>query len=331
MSHELTETNGIVEFAYRADHGLPWHGLGQAVPAADFANMDAWRTHAGMQWKVARSRVRFGEGASQQTWDDQHVLFRSDTKAPLGIVSPGFKIVQPAEVLDFFRDLATAAGVEMSAAGTLQGGRRFWGTAKFAEGSPISKGDRLTGYLLFTTGADGGTATTIARRVTRAVCANTIAMANAEGAAEFRLTHRSEFDARAVKDFMGLSAQTWADFKANALRLANKPVDDARAAVFVANLLANVKLSDATDAAGKARAKAVESAGFDKVIRLFKGDAKGSDFDGVQGTAWGLLNAVTEYADHHVRAHNDANRLLSAQWGAGNELKSRTLATLLAA
>ena len=53
--------------------------------------------------------------------------------------------------------------------------------------------------------------------------------------------------------------------------------------------------------------------------------------DGVFGTRWGLLNAVTEYADHHVRARTDQNRFVSAQWGAGADLKQKALAGLLAA
>jgi hypothetical protein len=50
-----------------------------------------------------------------------------------------------------------------------------------------------------------------------------------------------------------------------------------------------------------------------------------------QETAWGWLNAVTEYADHHIRAHSDENRTASALWGQGDTLKNRAVELALAA
>lgn len=57
MSHELTTTNGKVEFAYAEGSDLPWHGLGQEVPAG--ASIDEWRKQAGMEWAIQRSKVRY--------------------------------------------------------------------------------------------------------------------------------------------------------------------------------------------------------------------------------------------------------------------------------
>ena len=37
-----------------------------------------------------------------------------------------------------------------------------------------------------------------------------------------------------------------------------------------------------------------------KVQELYEGRGRGSQLDSARGTAWGLLNAVTEYTDHHV-------------------------------
>ena len=74
-----------------------------------------------------------------------------------------------------------------------------------------------------------------------------------------------------------------------------------------------------------------ESAGFTKIMSLFNGGAMGSEFDGVRNTAYGLLNAVTEYADHHVRARSDQNRFVSSQWGAGADLKQKAFDLLMAA
>jgi len=43
-----------------------------------------------------------------------------------------------------------------------------------------------------------------------------------------------------------------------------------------------------------------------------------------------VLQAVTEYADHHVRARTDENRFVASQWGAGAQLKDRAFNALMA-
>ena len=123
---------------------------------------------------------------------------------------------------------------------------------------------------------------------------------------------------------MGLNDAAWSAFRSQIVRLANKPIGAEQADFIVAGLVASAKTPAGIDAARK-------SAGFAKIVSLFNGEGKGAQLDGVFGTAWGLLNAVTEYADHHVRARTDENRFVSSQWGPGAALKDRALDVLVAA
>ena len=72
-----------------------------------------------------------------------------------------------------------------------------------------------------------------------------------------------------------------------------------------------------------------ESKGFRTIMELFNGHGRGSRLMGVEGTAWGLLNAVTEYTDHHMRARSAENRLSSAWFGVGANLKAAAEEALL--
>ena len=324
MSHELTinEITGQVEFAYRTSDGLPWHGLGQ--PMQDGASIDEWRVAAGMDWRIQRSKVRYAvsrdAGHEFLEIPDQHVLFRSDTKGALGLVSERYKVVQPGQIIEFFRDIAKAGGLELSAAGTIYGGKRFWATAKIGEASPTSVADKIGGFLLISTSADGSLATEARRTTIRGVCQNTLAMAMKDAAASFRLTHKSEFDPDSVKEFMGLNTAAWDAFKHQIVRLANKPVHLDEAEELTLRLLAgDYPTPDLV-------VKTQTSLGYNKILDLFKGEGRGAKLDGVYGTAWGWLNACTEYVDHLSRARSAENRFVSAQWGPNAALKTRALA-----
>ena len=151
----------------------------------------------------------------------------------------------------------------------------------------------------------------------RTVCSNTLAMAMADAHAAVRVTHKSVFDPAAVKEFMGLNEAAWAAFKHQVVRLANKPVLIEAAESITADILGGGDKVHAT-------------AGYNKILDLFQGEAKGSGLEGVQGTAWGYINAVTEYADWFSRARSQENRFVSAQWGPGADLKQRALDAVLA-
>lgn len=62
-----------------------------------------------------------------------------------------------------------------------------------------------------------------------------------------------------------------------------------------------------------------------KVQSLYEGQGRGSTLESAQGTAWGLLNAVTEYVDHERRARSTEYRMDSAWFGQGAILKQRAL------
>ena len=314
MSHELTtRTNGRTEMAFVGE--TPWHGLGQRLEEG--ASIETWTQAAGMDWRVQRSNVRYHtshDGSGEPFfWDDNHVLFRSDTKAPLGLVSKDYKTVQPRQVLEFFRDLVGANGYQLHTAGTLFGGRRFWALARVCADVPVVGDDRIGGFLLLSSSCDG-TARTEARETTvRVVCNNTLTMAVSGKPAAVAVSHRSRFDAEAVKRRLGLARENFGQFVEAARVLSGIRLGARSAEDFVAGLLRDT---------GTVTAKDVEkSDAFGRIVALFDGSAMGGRLAGANGTAWGLLNAVTEYVDHG-RAKTVDGRLASAWFGPGEQLKS---------
>jgi len=125
MAHELDMTRGTAAMAYVGEK--PWHLLGTELQQD--ASVDEWITSAGLDWEVVPAEVQYTiPGAAPlfipdvKTMSDRKVLFRSDTKDPLAVVGKDFKVVQPRQVVEFFRDLVEKNNMKLSTAGSLFGG-----------------------------------------------------------------------------------------------------------------------------------------------------------------------------------------------------------------
>ena len=300
-----------------------WHGLGQLmVPGA---SIEEWQAQAGMDYKVQRSVIRYATQRDLtspeqfRTVDDKHVLFRSDTGAALGVVSDSYKVVQPMEVLEFFRDWAAQGGLTIESAGVLFGGRRYFATAKLSDAVSIDGGrDTVVPYALLSTSADGSLATECRWTTVRTVCNNTLTMAR-KGAAAFKVSHRSVFvadDARAVVES---AHEEFGAFMTAARYLSTTKMNVKEAEGMTLQLL--MKTNEEVTRA---------SAGFNRIMGLFNGQGLGSNFETSHDTAWGWLNAVTEYVDHHSRTRSAENRTASALWGQGEAIKAKALALVTA-
>jgi len=60
------------------------------------------------------------------------------------------------------------------------------------------------------------------------------------------------------------------------------------------------------------------------------GQGLGAELASAKGTAWGLVNSITQFVDREKRARSPDHRLDSALFGAGAALKQRALDHALA-
>ena len=326
MAHMIDETTGRAAMAYTG--ATPWHGLGQALTPG--ASIETWTREAGLGYDVLESPVLYSSLASTelQNWPDRTVLHRSDTGAPLAVVSDGYRVVQPAEIMDFFRELVELGGFQLETAGALSDGRRVWALASVAEAAPVVSRDLVKPYLLLGTSYDGTMATVAKFTAIRVVCNNTITAA-VGGSGEknlgylksaVRVLHSERFNAESVRLQLGIVANAWESFLIQSRQLAGQPMAAEAADAFVAELLQPYHTS---------KLPINETRAYKRIMALFNGGAIGSELPGVAGTKWAMLNAVTELVDHE-RGRSNNTRIESAWFGAGAALKARA-AELLAA
>lgn len=295
----------------------PWHGLGKKLEAQQ--SIEVWKANAGMDWSIESAEVRYVTGQNGlgviQAFPAQKVLYRSDTKAPLAVVSKRFQVVQPGEILEFYRDLTEAGGFELETAGVLREGRKFWALARTGQSVSLKGRDRVDGYLLLATACDGTLATTAQFTSVRVVCNNTlqIALGNTNGA--IKVPHRSQFDPEAVKRQLGITVSSWDGFVARMKALVDRPLDPDS----VEGLLRRVL----TYAGQDGKVSVVNEQAVANVRALYEGGGRGALLASSRGTAWGLLNGVTEFIDHHRRARSEDHRRDAAWFGQGAQIKQR--------
>ncbi len=297
----------------------PWHGLGNKLAARQ--SLEIWAKAAGMDWHIEEAEVRYVAGngnlGSIHAFPEQRVLYRSDTKAPLSVVSSRYQVVQPREILEFYRDLTEVGGFELETAGVLKDGKKLWALARTGQSVALKGKDTVNGYLLLATACDGTLATTAQFCSVRVVCANTLQIALGDSTGAVKVPHRSQFDAQAVKRQLGIAISSWDGFMARMKALADCKVNDAIAEKFFQRVLTyptggpNVAMSTTNDRA----IKAVQS--------LYAGKGMGATLASASGTAWGLVNSVTEFVDHQRRARSEDHRRDAAWFGAGATLKQR--------
>jgi phage/plasmid-like protein (TIGR03299 family) len=303
----------------------PWHGLGNLLTAHQ--PIETWAKQAGMDWSIQEASVRYmteanGTSGSIHTFPEHKVLFRSDTQAPLSVVSQRYQVVQPRDILEFYRDLTEISGFELETAGVLKGGRKIWALARTGQSMSLRGKDVTHGYVLLATACDGTLATTAQFTSIRVVCNNTLAIALANGSGIVKVPHSTSFEPEAVKKQLGISVSAWGDFSDRMKALTERKVKTVEAERYLWHVFSDANKPIASNERAIAKA-----------LSLFDGQGKGSDLASAKGTAFGLLNAVTEFIDHERRAKSVDHRLESAWFGQGAAVKQKAFdqALLMAA
>ncbi|SSQ05569.1 putative phage related protein [Acinetobacter baumannii] len=339
MAHQLEQ------MAYVGD--TPWHGLGNQL--SQNQPIEVWAQQAGMDWRIESSNVSYmAQNERGQSiiipYEEQRVLYRSDTHAPLSVVSQRFQEVQPREILEFYRDLTEQSGFELETAGVLKGGKKFWALARTGQTSILKGKDVSNGYMLLATACDGTLATTAQFTSIRVVCNNTLAIAlkgQNSSAGVVKVPHSTKFDADRVKQQLGISVRAWDEHMYEMKQLTQRKVSQMEASAYFDAVFNNSTMNNVLDqedniiqfyrdvalqaqANGKDKAEP-NARSMSRAMKMFNGQGRGAELSSAKGTAYGLLCSITEFIDHERRAMSTDHRLDSAWFGAGASIKQRGL------
>ncbi|MGQ1738883.1 DUF932 domain-containing protein [Acinetobacter baumannii] len=323
----------------------PWHGLGNQL--SPHRPIEVWAKQAGMDWRIESSNVSYmAKNARGQSiimpYEEQRVLYRSDTHAPLSVVSQRYQEVQPKEILEFYRDLTEQSGFELETAGVLKGGKKFWALARTGQSAALKGKDVSNGYVLLATACDGTLATTAQFTSIRVVCNNTLAIAlrgQNSSAGVVKVPHSTKFDAEKIKQQLGISVRGWDEHMYEMKQLSQRKVTQQEAAAYFDAVFNNTTMST-TDQEESIIQYYLKAASMDKksncksepngramskAMEMFNGQGRGAELSSAKDTAYGLLCSITEFCDHERRAMSRDHQLNSAWFGIGATIKQRGL------
>lgn len=304
-----------------AYHGqTPWHGLGNQLKKG--ATTDEALVSANLNWGVRVTPVWFQADGKRHKHEGHRVMYRDDTNEVFDVVGPDYVPFQNLEIVDFFAEYVAAGDMYIETLGSLNGGRDIWCLAKMGESFSLAGKDKVEGYVFIMNPHRYGKGAVAKFTQVRIVCFNTLMMALRGQGDSIRLWHTTEFNKerqQEAKTSLGIARDQMEAAKKEATQLAHTELTPRQAIDVAASVMGGT-------VGGKREEQNPRTS---RILDLYDGEGIGSKLASAENTAWGLLNAVSQYVDHEYgRSQN--NRLTYSWLHGGSNLKNKAKLELLA-
>ena len=287
-----------------------WHRLGKVLqkpPTSKEAIIQS-----GLDWQVLEHPF-YQQGTENSETVLRKRLVRDRDQKVLGTVDFDYTPLQNQDAFRWFDPLIEKGGMELEAAGSLQGGRCIWVLAKVAHTEATVRGhhDLIRSYLLLHNSHDGSTAVWLQFTPVRVVCMNTLARASSS---RFKslwrnqaacIPHTASLQEQMAKlqslvDMNKLEFQTSVeDYRA----MASREVNSELLSTYLGNVLGTRRPQLRPEWA-----------------QLVENFERGQGNHG--RTLWDAYNAVTEWIDHQQGGSNE-QRLWFTGFGTGATLREK--------
>lgn len=297
---------------------VPWHGLGNRVDSS--VSVDEMLIAAGLNWDV-KMHPTFAQVDNELIRvPNKSALVRASDNKILTVASDNWKPIQNRDVLEFFSEYARAGGATLETAGSLRGGKMVWGLANLGHGFTTNNGaDAVKGYVLFASPHEAGKATTVRVTGTRVVCANTMAIAlRGHKNGIYTQSHLTDFNFDLARETMGLAHESMFQMELNAKALEQLKLSEYDTVRVLAKYFQPKTKVEDIIADPEIRTRPMQE------VLLSVEQAPGA----TPGSGWGVINAVTYWADHIAGRSQDA-RMVKAWFGENADIKQMVETELL--
>jgi phage/plasmid-like protein (TIGR03299 family) len=307
MSHELTNSDGM--FTVRT---AAWHGLGQTFEdypkrAEAQALSMPWEPKAEPLYRKVKVTAEGEEHEADLEVEGWVANVREDNNATLGVVPKTYNLVMNNTLWDVAEALEkSGSDVMYETGGTLRGGAMVWVLVRLKE-PLVVKGDKrgeTIPYFALQNSHDGSGAFRGQATMTRIVCANTSRISDMEAKArgtEFIFRHSKNVQDRISEAQEALTGwrQSLTDWQNQMEMLIKAPVASQNEAKFLKKFIPMPPKNLISEQVEQNIYSAREQ---------WKECYNGITGEGIERTAYGLVQASIEYQEWFRRANNAESR-----------------------
>ncbi len=286
-----------------------WHELGVVV-----AGCLTWHEAmeaAGLNWSVNKEPLYDKNGNKLPTYG----IFRDTDNAFLGSVGERYVTIQNKDAFEWIDCLIGQEGAHYDSAGALGNGEVVFCSAHLpSAGFEVVPGDEHKVYLLFKTSHDGSLSAIIKATDVRTVCQNTLNQALSSSGFSMSIRHTKSSADRLQQAKMIMDSG-----KKTAQALHDKMVELSERQVTKKSLGSILEKLFPQDGDGNISTRTKNN--IEDILNLFDW-CDGGAFPQIKGTAYSLVNAVTEFTDK-LRSSKGDMRSESALFGTGDAFKEK--------
>ena len=272
------------------DRNPTWSGLGADVTKC--TNMEQVLRSSKLDYKVVKRPLYFGDSWQDETGTheliNRFVTVRERDNHPYDVVSDKFEIIQNRDAFDFVNYMGQEITFEK--AGETASGMVYV-IAKLPDVDIL--GDTFTPHVIFRNGFTGKVKITAAICPLRVVCQNqfNFAFRNADNAVTIRHVQNAEQKLEEARETLRMSADYMRELTIMAERFAEVRISEIQLERFLREMFP----MDGIENMNPFKRNRLESARA-AFVRAHNADDNGN----FRGTAWGLINAYTDFITHQV-------------------------------
>ena len=308
-----------------------WHNLG--IVTGKFMSSAELLANEGFQYHVFKAQLQDGLGRKVDAWGTfrwnhvDKVADKKDAATFLATVGRDYTVIPHAKGFEQVDQLVQSVnGAHYETAGVLGKGEKVWALASLNQSIRVGD-DETKLYLMFTTSHDGTVGYQYKLVAERVVCENTLQLAlNEKSKASLSVRHTKNAKDRLAaigKALEGMSEQALSvEQKLNFL--ANRRMNREALTKIMDRLFPKRVDAETGETKETTRRDNVIS----EILSIYEVN-DGNAFPEQRGTAYNLLNAITNYVDHS--RGSDDSRAESAMFGSGDAFKAKALDLIMAA
>lgn len=301
-----------------------WHRIGTVLSKEAQEDYMLAMEEAALNYKV--EKIQFTnpfyspedtEGVTPQ-FLDAYGTFRMDTKEHLGTVKSQYEVIQNADAFNFLEELIDG-GMRVVSLGSFKSGAVVFANI-LAKEAEVVKGDPVQNYLQVVTSHDGTLSLDFFSSVVQMVCQNTLRRAMRAAKHHLKINHTKTASVKLEQAtaFLRLVGRDIDDFNEKLRFLTTKRITPEIEELFLNKLIGEVPEDAKSKRKANMREAILQSPDNSEVVR------------GISGTAYALLNRVTNYVDHFSEGTTSPEkRAISAAFGSGDARKRKAIDVLL--